>query len=106
MCTTGTRGLRGWRTRETPVAKNGLPAISAGVGGRMPSRASSSRSFAVGVGVDVDVAVDVAVPVAAALAPPVLAPGPAACQVPEPGADPGPQGPEELLGLGAEGGHC
>src|SRR5713101_1448426 len=55
MCTTGTKGLRGWSTRETPVAKNGLPAISAGVGGRMPSCASSSRSFAVDVAVAVAV---------------------------------------------------
>src|SRR5437899_272498 len=42
MCTTGTKGLRGWRTSEIPVAKNGLPASSAGVGGRIPSFASSS----------------------------------------------------------------
>src|SRR5438105_2692872 len=42
MCTTGTKGLRGWRTSEIPVAKKGLPASSAGVGGRIPSFASQS----------------------------------------------------------------
>src|SRR5438094_3452640 len=42
MCTTGTNGLRGCTTSETPVAKNGLPPTSAALGGRMPSRASSS----------------------------------------------------------------
>src|SRR6266849_4407415 len=55
MCTMGTKGLRGWRTRETPVAKNGLPASSPGVGGRIPRRASSSRAeFGAGVGFDVE----------------------------------------------------
>src|SRR5712671_2322522 len=42
-CTTGTNGFRGWRTRETPVAKKGLPASSWALGGRIPSFASSSR---------------------------------------------------------------
>src|SRR5712691_833429 len=52
MCTTGTKGLRGCRTSETPVAKKGLPASSWAVGGRIPSFTSSSRCFEVGVGVD------------------------------------------------------
>src|SRR6266849_2397429 len=136
MCTTGTKGLRGRSTRETPGAKNGLPAISAGGGGGVPS-------FVGGVGgADAELRVFVALfrcrcrcrrrcrrlvdhgrvlvpphrrevaaallehlpaqlahlPAAAALAPPGLALEPAAVQLLEPGADPVPQAPEELLG--------
>src|ERR671925_1023012 len=49
MCTTGTNGFRGCNTSETPVAKNGFPAASAGVGGRIPSRASASASVRPGL---------------------------------------------------------
>src|SRR5256885_4666704 len=28
MCTVGTKGLRGWKTRDTPMASNGAPASS------------------------------------------------------------------------------
>src|SRR5690349_16138259 len=71
MCTTGTKGLRGCRTSETPVAKNGFPPTSAAVGGRIPSLASSSRGvafgfgfefgFEVGVGFEVEVGFEVGV---------------------------------------------
>src|SRR6266436_2112874 len=37
MCTTGTKGFLGCITSETPVAKNGFPAISSGSGGRTSS---------------------------------------------------------------------
>src|SRR5712664_1850053 len=37
MCTTGTYGFFGCITSETPVAKNGFPAISSGRGGRTSS---------------------------------------------------------------------
>src|SRR5437870_7957782 len=54
MCTTGTNGLRGCNTSETPVAKNGFPATSAGVGGRMPSRASRSLAICADLSVAAD----------------------------------------------------